>query len=536
MTFFNSTPYSNSQAQSANIPGGTPSSIQFNNGGSFAGSSLLGITQQISPVNGFNFTLTSTNTSPILKSIGSNTNIGINFQSKGDGNFVFTASSGETLFKIQNPSGTLDRYLFVAPSDNTSLVEIGVEGNPINASIQISPKGNGSLNIAPSGTNSTDVGEIKLFEGANGSEYVSLKAPQSINSALSLTLPSVDGSNGDVLITNGSGTLSFAPVVGSSGTSGLLQISDGSKGFTSDSNFYYNTSSKCLSIGITSTTNKLQLHESEVGLGSYLQISNNISGSSGSDGLILGINGSGLAEISNKENTDFIIQTNNSEKLRIKPTGELLPGLDNLQTLGSPAKKWLDLYVVNAQINISDERQKYNIKSSDLGLEFIKQLNPVTYIWKKEGKRPHYGFISQEVKKALDLVNKDFGGFIYDKTTDIYGLRYSEFIAPIVKSIQELDANLAIKTALITPNQETLKSLEDKIKEIQGLKTPILIQNLNNKIEILESKLKEYDKLNEIVEIQVNKEINKRLQELAKSKSWWNNLVESIKKLFSRNK
>jgi hypothetical protein len=55
--------------------------------------------------------------------------------------------------------------------------------------------------------------EIRFREAtANGTNYVSLSAPATLASDLSLTLPSADGTNGQALVTNGSGTLSFATV------------------------------------------------------------------------------------------------------------------------------------------------------------------------------------------------------------------------------------------------------------------------------------------------------------------------------------
>ena len=61
--------------------------------------------------------------------------------------------------------------------------------------------------------NATAGSEIRLPEDTdNGSNYVALKAPDTIASNLTLTLPSADGTSGQVLQTNGSGVLSFASV------------------------------------------------------------------------------------------------------------------------------------------------------------------------------------------------------------------------------------------------------------------------------------------------------------------------------------
>ena len=53
--------------------------------------------------------------------------------------------------------------------------------------------------------------EIRLPEDTdNGSNYVALKAPDTLASDLTLTLPSADGTTGQAVVTDGSGNLSFA--------------------------------------------------------------------------------------------------------------------------------------------------------------------------------------------------------------------------------------------------------------------------------------------------------------------------------------
>lgn len=63
-------------------------------------------------------------------------------------------------------------------------------------------------------------GEIRLQERrTNGSNHVGLAAPQSVASDLVWTLPATDGTNGQALVTNGAGTLSWA-------TAGGLPVAD----------------------------------------------------------------------------------------------------------------------------------------------------------------------------------------------------------------------------------------------------------------------------------------------------------------------
>ena len=74
---------------------------------------------------------------------------------------------------------------------------------------------------------------VNLVEGTNnGSNYVALKSPDTLAANLTYTLPGTDGSNGQVLSTNGSGTLSFVDsaatlsMVGDSGTDSVALLVD----------------------------------------------------------------------------------------------------------------------------------------------------------------------------------------------------------------------------------------------------------------------------------------------------------------------
>jgi len=92
------------------------------------------------------------------------------------------------------------------------------------------------------GNGATAGAEIQLREDSdNGSNYVALKSPDSVGSNLTLTLPSSDGSNGQVLSTDGSGALSFVSTTStlagatdtdiSSPAAGHILVHDGSDSF-----------------------------------------------------------------------------------------------------------------------------------------------------------------------------------------------------------------------------------------------------------------------------------------------------------------
>ncbi len=68
------------------------------------------------------------------------------------------------------------------------------------------------------GTASTGSG-VNFVEGTNnGSDFVTLKAPDTLSGITTFTLPAVDGTNGQVLTTNGSGILTFSSSASSSFT------------------------------------------------------------------------------------------------------------------------------------------------------------------------------------------------------------------------------------------------------------------------------------------------------------------------------
>ena len=123
------------------------------------------------------------------------------------------------------------------------------------------------------------------------------------------------------------------------------------------------------------------------------------------------------------------------------------PRTDDTYDLGTSSYKWDDIYATNDTIQTSDARLKENIQPVPLGLDFINDLNPVTYKWKKKkedkSNYTHYGIIAQEVveilkKHGIDSL-EDFAGITHDGEADThYGARYSEFIPILIKAVQEL--------------------------------------------------------------------------------------------------
>lgn len=135
----------------------------------------------------------------------------------------------------------------------------------------------------------------------------------------------------------------------------------------------------------------------------------------------------------------------------------------------------------------SDARIKRNIKENVPGLEFISLLKPVTYhfdvnkqneimgVRNAEPVEGMYdiekiqwtGFIAQDVEAAAKKINYDFSGVDY--SGEIMGLRYSEFVVPLVKAVQELsERNEKLET--VNSNQSSeIETLEKRISKLEKL-------------------------------------------------------------------
>ena len=162
---------------------------------------------------------------------------------------------------------------------------------------------------------------------------------------------------------------------------------------------------------------------------------------------------------------------------------------NNTTTIGYNAVRTADNQVRIGNINVtsiggfvgwstlSDARFKKNIEEKVIGLDFIMALRPVTYnidiksienfretpsqLRSGESERKaeeilQTGFIAQEVELAANKLGYDFSGVDAPQNDkDNYSLRYSEFVVPLVKAMQE-------QQELILKLQERISVLEKK--------------------------------------------------------------------------
>jgi hypothetical protein len=133
-----------------------------------------------------------------------------------------TTGSQTVTFKTVSGTGvnfTSTGYKFLF-SDGTNINEITLASPPggSNTEIQFNSGGTafgGSANLTWDGTNVVigATGAVRLSD-TTGGEYVGLKAPGTVSSSVTFTLPGADGNADEFLKTDGSGNLTFAEVSG----------------------------------------------------------------------------------------------------------------------------------------------------------------------------------------------------------------------------------------------------------------------------------------------------------------------------------
>ena len=123
---------------------------------------------------------------------------------QADGGYI-KDTSGNEFVKFSKTASAVNEFT-VKNAATGNPAELQATGGDTNIDLALQPKGTGALVVKGTSTSSA---EIRLSEDTdNGTNYVGLKAPAS-TSNLTFTLPSADGSSGQSLVTNGSGTLSF---------------------------------------------------------------------------------------------------------------------------------------------------------------------------------------------------------------------------------------------------------------------------------------------------------------------------------------
>ena len=179
-----------------------------------------------------------------------------------------------------------------------------------------------------------------------------------------------------------------------------------------------------------------------------------------------------------------------------------IPGLGGTTTIGSGATATANSQARIGGVNItsiggyvpwtnlSDARFKKEIKEDIPGLGFITQLRPVSYTLDRAKLRTflgkdteeataelatsyprEVGFVAQEVEELLNENGYTRIGIETPQNDrDHYTIRYSEFVVPLVKAIQEQQQSIEAR-------QKHIETLQQRIEALQNANTTKNLQN-----------------------------------------------------------
>ena len=174
-------------------------------------------------------------------------------------------------------------------------------------------------------------------------------------------------------------------------------------------------------------------------------------------------------------------QTIANRKTAYLSASALYPGANGAFTLGTSSLRWGQIYSTASSISTSDRTQKHDVAELDeeQAAALIMGARPVTYKYNNgTSGRTHWGLIAQDVESLLDTMGidaADFAGFVKSQKEQVdertgglspvldeegnpiyeYGLRYEEFVAPLIKTVQV--------------QQRRIDSLEERIRKIEDM-------------------------------------------------------------------
>lgn len=373
---------------------------------------------------------------------------------------IVDASSDQTnanpLIKLRRSNG-LD-VLWIHSNDPSN-VFIGVEAGLNNAGTDNTGIGAGALRDNTSGSLNTAIGLHALFFNTTGSDNTAIGS--------------------DALLNNmqGDSNLAIGNFALNDNTQGIRNTAIGVNSLSSNTTGNQNTANGASALHSNITGN------GNIAIG-FNALSDNTTGSFRT-ALGTGSNSAG-ANFSNNTAIGYNAICSGSNQVRI--------GNSEVTSIGGFAD-WT---------NVSDARFKSNVAENVMGLDFINALRPVTYTmdlhaiddWFAEnydlpnasrvasGSEPeltvYTGFIAQEVEATAKSLGFDFSGIDAPKNDkDYYGLRYSTFVVPLVKAVQEQqkqieslqkeNAQLRMgNDQRLTEQQQQINALQSALEEIKA--------------------------------------------------------------------
>lgn len=425
------------------------------------------------PTNEYNTNLSLVGTDLQITDGGGTKSVDLSSLSGTDGDWIisgsnqYSAVAGNVGVGTTTPAAKLD----VAGGDAlVNGITVGKGGSSFRTNTAL---GINALFDNTTGSSNTAIGHGALTENTTGAA----------NAAL--------GQGALLVNTSGSNNTAIGQVAMSANTTGVRNTAIGNRALWSNSTGGQNTALGYKALEKSTIASNL------IGIG-YEALVNNTSGPNnvgiGSQALFNTTTGSSnvaLGTVSMVNNTTGFKNTtigHNSDVTSGNLTNATALGADaevdasNKIRLGNGA-----ITSIEGQVNFttsSDARIKDRIQENVPGLEFINKLRPVTYhlnLSKRSelmgspsgteatGKEAientqWTGFLAQDVERAASDINYDFSGV--DNTGKVKGIRYSSFVVPLVKAVQEQQEMITDLQQIISRKDAQLEEMKTKLDQL----------------------------------------------------------------------
>ena len=161
------------------------------------------------------------NTSPFMPYVDTADSNNLKIRNAANDGFVTVGSvNSANLGLLPRAGGTMTGQLLADDSAGASAPAIAFDGDATTGIFRV---GSNTIGFATAGVERVEISDSGLdmsnglpirFQDSSGAPFVALKSPSSVSSNVTFTLPGADGTNGQMLQTNGSGALSFTTVNG----------------------------------------------------------------------------------------------------------------------------------------------------------------------------------------------------------------------------------------------------------------------------------------------------------------------------------
>ena len=186
----------------------------------------------------------------------------------------------------------------------------------------------------------------------------------------------------------------------------------------------------------------------------------------------LGTGGSGVLNVAfknnfvvgTKNNTPLVLNTNDTERMRIDANGNVGIGTDDCGGYKLKVNGVIHATsgTANSWTSTSDRRWKKKVHTLDNSLDKIATLRGVSYLWRVDdfpnknfSDGTQLGVIAQEIEAVFpELVHTDKKGY--------KSVQYSNIVAPLIEAIKTLKHQNEAQQDQITSLIERVKALEDK--------------------------------------------------------------------------